>query len=144
MAKPQLEKTLTSLAGEFSVAGKLCLEGYMASLTLKNYPGVDIFCMNPKSGKSTTVQVKTIRDTNDYFLPEHFPNKDQVFVFVHISSNDALEYFVVPAREVERISSEGREKYLRDKPHVSRTQPRMISTKEIESFRDRWDLLGLE
>ena len=144
MAKPQLEKTLTSLAGEFSVAGKLCLQGFMACLTLKNYPGVDILCMNPKSGKSTTVQVKTIRDTNDYFLPERFPNKGQVFVFVRISSNDELEYFVVPAKEVEPISSEGREKYLRDHPHVSRTQPRMISVKEIESFIDRWDLLGLE
>jgi len=144
MAKPQLEKTLTSLAGEFSVAAKLCLRGYIASLTLKNYPGVDVFCMNPKNDKSTTIQVKTVRGTDDYFLPEHFPNKDQVFVFVRISNNDTLEYFVAPAKELERISTEGRERYLRDHPHVSRTQPRMVSVKEIENFRDRWDLLSLE
>jgi hypothetical protein len=43
------------------VAGQLCLRGYLASLTLKNYPKVDIFVQNPKNGKQTTLQVKTIK-----------------------------------------------------------------------------------
>lgn len=58
MAKSHLDKTLTALAGEYLVAGQLCLRGYVASLTLKNYPGVDIFCLNPSNGRQVAVQVK--------------------------------------------------------------------------------------
>ena len=66
-----LNKTLTGLAGEFSVAAKLCLQGFVASLTFKNYPGVDIFCFDPATNRLARVQVKTITGGVDYFLPEH-------------------------------------------------------------------------
>ena len=59
MAKPQMDKTLTALAGKFLVAGQLCLRGIVASLTLKNYPKVDVFCLNPKNNRQVAVQVKT-------------------------------------------------------------------------------------
>jgi hypothetical protein len=49
MAKTHIDNTLTALAGEFLVAGHLCLRGFVASLTLKNYPAVDIFCLNPSN-----------------------------------------------------------------------------------------------
>ena len=77
MAKPQIDKTLTALAGEFLVAGNLCLRGYMASLTLKNYPKVDIFCLNPKNGKQVAIQVKTKRGGKDYYIPEDVDELDR-------------------------------------------------------------------
>jgi hypothetical protein len=38
-----LPKNLITLSGEYFVAGYLCMNGIVASLTLKNYPGAD--CM---------------------------------------------------------------------------------------------------
>jgi hypothetical protein len=86
MAKTHLEKTLTALAGEFLVAGHLYLKGFVASLTLKNYPGVDISGLNPDNGKQVAIQVKTIRGGRSYCVPEGVDKLDNPFVFVHIDS----------------------------------------------------------
>lgn len=84
MVKSALNKTLTALAGEFFVAGQLCLQGYVASLTLKNYPSVDIFCLNPETGKQVAIQVKTKRGGREYFVPENINESDPPFVFVYL------------------------------------------------------------
>ncbi|MDN5363983.1 MAG: hypothetical protein PWQ91_1044 [Eubacteriales bacterium] len=144
MAKPQLDKTLTALAGGFLVAGNLCLRGYVASLTLKNYPKVDIFCLNPKNGKQIAIQVKTKRGGKQYYVPENIDEFDQPYVFVYIHPDDKVDFYIVPSQEVARLSAWEREKYLQDRPHVSREQPRMLSIETIQKFKDRWDLLGLD
>ena len=144
MAKPQLDKTLTGLAGEFLVAGHLCLKGYVASLTLKNYPKVDIFCLNPKNGKQAAVQVKTKRGGRSYYVPEDIDGSDNPFVFVYIRKDEGVDYYVLPAKDVAQLSQREREDYLRDRPHVSKEQPRMLSVEHMAEFKDRWDLLGLE
>ena len=82
MAKPQIKKLLAGLAGEYLVAAHLCLQGYVPSLTFKNYPQVDIFYTNPKNGKNGAVQVKTIRGGKKYFVPEHVDGTRHPFVFV--------------------------------------------------------------
>lgn len=72
MAKAHLEKTLVALAGEFLVAGQLCFRGYLASIALKNYPGVEIFCLNPADGKRIAIQVnKTKQGDRQYYVPEN-------------------------------------------------------------------------
>jgi hypothetical protein len=144
MAKPQIDKTLTALAGEFLVAGHLCLKGYVASLTLKNYPEVDIFCLNPKNKKQTAIQVKTTRNANAYYIPEHIDGSDNSFVFVLIRPNEIVEFFVMPAKEVAKLSANERNEYLRTHPHAKREQPRMLSVKQLDPFRNRWDLLELD
>jgi hypothetical protein len=144
MAKSQLDKTLTALAGEYLVAGHLCLKGYMASLTLKNYPKVDIFCLNPKTGKQISIQVKTIRHTgNAYYLPEKVSDLDCPFVFVHITKANNVEFFIVPCEDVEKLSTEERNSYLAARPTVRREQPRMLSLNKLEPYRDQWERLDL-
>jgi len=144
MAKPQLDKTLTALAGEFLVAGNLCLRGYVASLTLKNYPKVDIFCLNPKNGKQAAIQVKTKRGGREYYIPEDVGESNQPYVFVYIHRDDKVDFYVVPSEEVTRLSATEREEFLQKHPHVSREQPRMLSIQAIRAYKDRWDLLGLD
>lgn len=144
MAKSQVDKTLTGLAGEFLVAGHLCLKGYVASLTLKNYPKVDIFCLNPKNGKQAAIQVKTHRGGGSYYVPEDIDHSDNPFVFVYIHLDDTIEYFIVTAKDVAEISAKERNEYLRTHPHVKRDQPRMVSRSGLAAYKDRWDLLGLE
>ena len=38
-----IDKHLIELTGEYLVTGMMSLKGWVASLTLKNYPSVDIF-----------------------------------------------------------------------------------------------------
>lgn len=144
MAKAQIDKTLTALAGEFLVAGHLCLKGYVASLTLKNYPKVDIFCLNPKNEKQVAIQVKTKRGGNAYYVPEDVDRLKNPFVFVYIKSDETVEFYVVPAKEVAELSATERNEYLRTRPHVRKDQPRMVSVKNLAPFKNCWDLLGLQ
>ena len=144
MAKAQLDKILTGLAGEFLVAGHLCLKNYVASLTLKNYPKVDIFCLNPKNGKQVAVQVKTLRGGRAYHIPENIDKSDGPFVFVYIRKDDTVEFYVLQAKDVAELSKRERNDYLRERPHVKPNQPRMLSLVNMTEFKDRWELLGLE
>ncbi len=144
MAKPQEEKVLTSLAGEFLVAGKLCLMGYNSSLTLKNFPKTDIFAFNPKNNKTISIQVKTKRGGKEYFVPEKIDEMNIPFVFVYINNDNSISYYVVPSTDVAKISHKQREDYTSKNPHVKKEQPRMIHINTIKEYKDRWDLLGLE
>ena len=160
MAGKQLNKTLTALAGEFLVAAQLCMRGFVASLTLKNYPGVDIFVLNPTNGKQTSVQVKTILvgsrrpvvtgpySLGAYFVPEKVDDLiDTPFVFVTIDPDRNVQYFVVPCDQVAAISARERDEYFEWAKSAGRTvnpvQPRMISLTALEPFRDCWGCLRL-
>lgn len=41
-------KILIGLSREYFVVGMMNIKGWVASLTLKNYPSVDIFGLNPE------------------------------------------------------------------------------------------------
>jgi hypothetical protein len=144
MAKPQIKKLLTGLAGEFFVAGELSKKGYVASLTLKNYPGVDIFCYNPENSRQISIQVKTIRGGSRYYISDTVDAYNIPFVFVYIDSTESVKYYVVSSKKVAQLSKEEHDEYLKNHPNVSRKQPRMLSISKLNSFKDRWDELGLE
>lgn len=144
MAVPQQEKTLTSLAGEFLVAGKLCLMGYNASLTLKNFPKVDIFAFNPKNKKTISIQVKTKKLGKEYFIPETIGDLNIPFIFVYITKDNEVEYYILHSNDVARISQKARKDYIDSKTTLNKKQPLMIAVKDIKEFKDKWELLGLD
>lgn len=146
MAKrSQQEKILLGLSGEFAVASHLCLHGYVANLTLKNYPGVDIFAFNPKNKRSVAIQVKTKLGGKEYFLPEKINDEDPTFVFVEfVTTNHVPQFFVVSARDVAEISEWERESWIKAHTNAKKEQPRMISLRTIQEFKDQWQNLGLD
>ena len=144
MTKSHLDKTLTALAGEFLVAGHLCLKGYVASLTLKNYPRVDIFCLNPRNGKQIAIQVKSKRGGNAYYIPESIDIDENPFIFVYIKKDESVVFYVIPAKSVAHLSEKERKDYLKTHPTVKPDQPRMLSVIHMKGYEDRWDLLGLD
>ncbi|MBA7559740.1 MAG: hypothetical protein GH159_04055 [Dehalococcoidia bacterium] len=145
MAKSQQEKILLGLSGEFAVASYLCLQGYVASLTLKNYPKVDIFVFNPRNDRNRAIQVKTKLGGREYFLPENISDTDPSFVFVEFATKDSLpEFFVVSAKRVAEISEWERQSWINAHPNAKKEQPRMISLSRIREFKDQWQNLGLD
>jgi len=142
MAKTHIERTLAELAGNFLVAGQLCLRGYVASLASKNYPEIDIFYFNPKNRKHAAIQVQTIRDDNSYFISEDVDKSKHLFVFVRINSDESVEFYVVPAKDVATLSAKEREDYLREHRNVKKEQPRMVGIGKLALYKDRWELLA--
>lgn len=122
------------------MAARLSLNGWVASLTLKNYPGVDVFVFDPKSNRHTMVQVKTSYEKL-FYVPETVDTMYTPFVFVHLTKPASARFFVVPAEDVARISDAERAAYIRDRPHVKPQQPRMISLTSLTDYEERWENL---
>jgi len=143
MAKSFIEKNLSSLAGEFAVASQLCLRGYVASLTLKNYPGVDVFALNPKNEKQITIQVKA--STDGWFNAPKIINKKSVFIYVHIKQDKMLDFYIIPATKVIELREKELKGYLDSHPNVKEDQPIWLGgQKHFADFKDKWDILGLD
>jgi hypothetical protein len=130
-----LSKNLTALSGEYFVAGHLCMNGIVASLTLKNYPGVDIFAYNPANGKHTAVQVKTTRvaRSSGYWIsdPDKIKGEGTPFVFVHLSKKLPPEFYVVGASALAKLIKRESDYWY-------------VTLKNLEAYKDQWGNLGLD
>lgn len=130
-----LSKSLIALSGEYFVAAELCRRGIVASLTLKNYPGIDIFVYNPETRKHGTVQVKTtqVHRSSGYWMPDPAEIKalGTPFVFVHFHKEDAPEFFVVTASDLVNLVKPEGAKYW------------YVLIKDLESYKGHWENLGI-
>ena len=147
--KPQINKLMTGLAGEYLVAGMMNLRGWVASLTLKNYPGVDIFGMNPNTGENVSIQVKSCWDNNCWIGVRHSerPQMEErikgPFVFVHMESLDAVSYYILTQQELIDLVNRTDDAYFnkpRTKP-IKPDYPIAVSIKELQPFRNNWNSL---
>lgn len=162
----QLGKRLLDLAGEFSVASQLCLRGFLANLTLKNYPNVDLFVYNPRTGKTTTIQVKTTLQKNLSPAHEAYPfiitranheslddklneeiKSTHIFVYV-LTDRSSVKFFIVPPEDVKSLAKKTLERWLAGSKHrktlvelKKREQVVALALVDLEPYEDRWDLL---
>jgi hypothetical protein len=120
----------TGIAGEFFVAGELSKRGWIASLTAKNTPDVDVLASRPTGDVHARVQVKTRSPAYAYAhrvgRKLRLVGERDFLVLVDLGTNDeAPLYWVIPTLvAVDLITNE------------------QIRTKDVEEFQDRWDLLG--
>ncbi len=143
MPRRRLESVLIGAAGEHLVAAQLCLRGWVPWLPPADHPDVDLLCTNPRKDRQVAIQVKTTY-ASEYFIPERVDETTHPFVFVHLGPDHAIEYYVVPGKDVARLSEQERQGYLHAHPRASKNQPRMLSLPSIAEFRGRWDVLGLD
>jgi hypothetical protein len=127
-------KTLTSLAGEYLVAAQLCMQGFGATLTLKNYPGVDVFAHNPENGKRCGIQVKTtwVAPSQGYWMPDpaRIKSDGTPFVFVHLNKKGPPEFFVLTTSQLAPwVKSEKKYWY--------------VNIRDLLIYKDQWCNLGL-
>lgn len=94
-----------SLTGEYYVASMMHMHGWTGSLTLKNYPDIDIFGYDPIHNIHSNIQVKT--GCNKYtvlagpLMNNYTPQMIKgPFVFVHLLPNDSIECFILKAADV--------------------------------------------
>ena len=139
----QREKILTSMAGEYFVAAELCRRGYVASLTLKNYPKVDIFALNPETQQPVAIQVKTVRRTRDphFFVPRDAIDFKGAFVFVVVDKPpDSYRAYVLPGPKVFEVATLSRERFIHGHPGANPDiLPFMLAESDLAGYQDNWE-----
>ena len=140
---------MTGLAGEYLVAARMNLRGWVASLTLKNFPGVDIFGMNPKTGQNIGIQVKSCWDSS-FFVGVNHSERDKMdekiqgpFVFVHMESVDDATFYILSKSEFIAVVNCTDDLYFnkpRTKP-IKPDYPIALSLKDLTPYKNQWDSL---
>ncbi len=143
----KLDKHLIGLTGEYFVAGMLSLKGWVASLTLKNYPSVDIFGLNPSTDKTVNIQVKTTRNKKDYLIGLRHDQREIIkekitcpFVFVHIDKKNNIRYFVLSKKELIKLIEFTDDNYFNRprKKAIKTNYPIAITVSDLEKYQDNW------
>lgn len=144
-----IDKLLIGLTGEYLVAGMMSLKGWVASLTLKNYPSVDIFGLDPKTNQNINVQVKTTKNVKSFQVSLMRSQRDKIdqkitcpFVFVYIDKNNEINYYVLSQKQlIEVIERTDDEYYNRPRKETLKDYPIAINLKDIADYKDKWDNL---
>lgn len=126
----------------------MSLKGWVASLTLKNYPSVDIFGLNPETDKTVNIQVKTTKDQTSYNIGLRHDQRNIIkekipcpYVFVHIDKNDDVRYFVLSRMELIKLIEKTDDDYF-NKPRLKEIKtnyPIAIRVSDLENYEDNWN-----
>lgn len=128
---------LESEGAEFLVLGQLLIQRINTYKAYMNMPGYDLVATYPENNTSARIQVKS-RWANGAreFIIRNFDCDFVVFVRLNRGKKDgtgevqAPEYFVIPVAAVKDI------------PTDKLGQLRINRIKDLENYRDRWDLIG--
>ncbi len=124
-------KILTGIAGEHFVAGELSRQGWIVGLTAKNSASVDVLAKREHSSTTLSLQVKSRTAAYPWaWRVGAKPEKRDCDFYVLVDLRDVGEaphYYVVPIAEVIRVW-----KY------------EQVRTRDVEQFREKWDLLEVE
>lgn len=146
-----LQKHLIGLTGEYLVAGMMSLKGWVASLTLKNYPLVDIFGLDPDTSKTINIQVKTTRNKKDYQIGLKHSQRSRIkekiscpFVFVHIDKDDNVRYFILDRISlIDLIETTDDAYFKRPRKKTLKDYPISIHVKDLLNFENKWKNLWI-
>jgi hypothetical protein len=127
---------ISGLAGEFFVAAELLRRGIQTSVTFGNAKAIDLLAHNSATGKTFTVQVKTLRTRNFVPISHSKVNPNHVYVFVILNRpGQAVRYFIVPGDELannpDRFGSSFR----------ATTFPG-IKPGVLDAFENQWDVFS--
>jgi hypothetical protein len=147
----KLEPTLVGVAGEYFVATKLSIRGYLASVTLRNSRGIDIIASNSDASRLVSIQVKTSKKGSPRWVltkkSESFVADDHYYVFVVLHAvGHHLDYYVVPGKDVAEYISTSHREWLagKKKDGSPRKDSSMWVFRDDEGvYREAWSSLGL-
>jgi len=142
---------LTGVAGEYFVAAELSRRGFIASITMRNSPGIDILATDIRAKKAVTIQCKTSRSSTKGWIlsdkAESFTPKNHFYVFVRLgAATDRPAYHIVPAKIVATYVSSRHQAWLKGKkPNGGKRKDSAMRKfrDEENKYLDKWDLLGL-
>ena len=94
---------ITGVSGEYFVAAELSRRGWIAVLTLKNTPNIDVIATTPDGSRTLNIQVKTrsIGNRQGWILNKGIetvlPGNNFYIAFVDlVGENEKPDYFLIP------------------------------------------------
>lgn len=142
---------LAGVAGEYFVAAELSRRGFIASITMRNSPGIDILATNLNAKRAVTIQCKTSRSSTKGWIlsdkAEGFTPKNHFYVFVRLgAANNRPAYHIVPSKVVAKYVKTRHQAWLNGKkPNGGqRKDSAMRKFRDEENkYLEKWDALGL-
>jgi hypothetical protein len=147
----KINSQLAGVSGEYFVAAELSRRGFIASITMRNSPGIDILATNLNAKRAITIQCKTSRSSTKGWIlsdkAEGFTPKNHFYVFVRLGEkDDHPSYHIVPSKVVAKYVATRHRDWLKGKkPNGGqRKDSAMRKFRDKENkYRGKWDLLGL-
>ena len=131
---------ITGLAGVYFVAAELSLRNYVATVTSRNAPGVDVIAVSVDLKKTVSIQVKANKPkgTHAFWLlskrSKHDVSKSLFYVFVNLKNQgERPDFYVVPSRVVARDMIIEKSK--------TKKQSTWYSFRRDEKYKDKWESL---
>jgi hypothetical protein len=124
------QRIQTAIAGEFFVAAELSKRGWIATLTSKNTPGVDILANQDDRFLRIDVKTRSSGFRGGWHVGHvRMSDPGDFIVLVDLGHEDEPpEYWIVPARTAQNLL-------------VSNGGRVLIRSRDVEEFYDAWDLL---
>ena len=142
----------TGQAGEYFVAAEVCRRGGTATTFTSNMPGFDIVAGDAAGNRQVQISVEA-KNTEAFWTTDGIrdamvrPDGEvpRFWVFVDLSGGRVPEYYVVPDKDVRdsirRMHGEYQERYEAKHGHRRGNPIHGVRVKDIEKFRDCWDIL---
>lgn len=145
-------QNITGATGEYYVAAELSRRGFVATITLKNTPNIDVLAASADGKKSVSIQVKTRRIEgrvgNDFPLSTKALMKKGnkfFYIFVSLKTEDPPDFYVIPQPlVVARVEPRHQEWRLADSNRKS--DLRVLKQNDLEYFEkyhSNWKILDL-
>ena len=152
---PKLPNSFVGVAGEYLVASQLTLRGWLATITLKNAPGVDVLAQHAEDGILVSIQSKAMSASSGFRLgqkdEEPLPGANRGhdwFVLVNIKSYPLpldVDYYIVPRVLASTLIYCGDKYWLAEPGRGGRKRNahglREIRAGAVEAYKEEWHLL---
>ncbi len=132
----------SGFAGEMLVAAELSRLGYevlLGNIGTKKTIGVDLAAVNPESGVTISISVKSLKKKNAFLIDPENIRENSVYVFV-ITNNagEKPDFFVVKGIELIENENEIWGKWGRNYTHK---HGRGIYENKLEKWRNNWEAI---
>ena len=145
----KIKQAFSGVAAEYLVAAELSKQGFIASMTIKNMPGIDIILTDKTASKVIGIQVKakqdlankkawTLKKKDEERISE---NLIYVFVDLAISKDRETEFYIFPSQEVAKRITKNYIDWRKDHKHRE-NDIRTFELKKGEQSNN-WDALGM-
>lgn len=117
--KVRSANNITGVSGEYFAAAELSRRGWIAVLTLKNTPNIDLIATTPDGKRTINIQVKTrsVSNRKGWLLTKSIerivPANNFFVVFVDLQGIDSKpDYYIIPKNLFARWISKGHRDWL--------------------------------
>lgn len=145
---------ITGVSGEYFVAAELSRRGWVAVLTLKNTPNIDLIATTPNGKRTLNIQVKTrsIENRKGWIFSKNIetivPGNNFYIAFVDLKGLGSMpDYYLIPKNIFARWIAKGHKAWLaapgrHGQVHVD-NPIRMFDKsqfKAFERYHNNWDI----